>query len=1515
LKAAGAPRRLLGGLVSVLAALGLSAVFGVGAAAALVAHLDLASSRRAAARVLEQTLDGVFQGQVSLGALTRVGLFGVEARDIVVRDRAHRVVLKVTRLSAEGDVLDILKRALRGDQELSIVVGHVRVERAEAELIPDEQGLPTLVEALTPRPATEPAGAATRKVRVALPAIEIGHAFARGSVSGSPTLEAELTNVRGSVLAASEGAVIDVTRFALLARGVGGGDARGVASFHLRAPGAVWGTFDGYMGDVQFGSAVRWEQEALDLKVEVPRAEPLAARALLAEWPLLVASQARLRLSGRPPNLEVGLTARLGEGSTLSSSGMLYTDGPRLQLDMEGRRLDLRALWPTAPATSLDVDAELGIRREQGRVVVDIGGSTLPTSIAGFAVPAVELSGSTSSGSFVGEARVLDLGLPLDVDFTVLQSGRLELSAQARRVDLSQVVRLKPYAALRGMADAKLSAAIDQGQLDAQLSLELAGLRYEGATLQRARVIGSVKGPLDALERLQLAARLSGERLDAGRFSFNSVSAAAFGGVTSPTVTASLAGAGGGPSFDGRARVTLGDALALRGLSLGIARDNVEIRGDVAQLDLADDRVLVRDLRLHGATGELSGSAELSPKGLSVSARGHNLDLSAVSRVMGLPRGTLEGRASLVIDAVSSDKTQQGTLQLSVDDAALANLNGISAELSASLSGRQLSGSATGRVDALGAFSAEWDTMLAGPPTRLPSYEAATGTATLSLSDVTLDYVGQLLPEAGLDFGGLASGTLTLSRDAPDAVPSVQLSAQTKGLQLSAPAESGAPTFITGVELLASATHDGATGQTAISLGAERGGERLASASADIALDLPASLSGRDPLGSQLERRPVLGKLVVNRLDLQTLPEALRLPHLRGSLRLEGTLRGSLAEPTVSLAVSGGGLRFAPGDRGEPIDVCGTAEYEKASGAFNVGAELFLPVGLALEPSPCAGRRVVTARFTGRAPFDTERGLRWSGTALATLEQLPLETIPLLGDARVSGTASGTLQLDRSGEQPSALAQLRVQQLKVDRALLGDGELSLRSSGPRARATFEVTQSDARVSGSLDAGVSWASDLPALDDNQPIDASVNAARMQASLLEPLLTEVVSELRGRVDGDVRVRLAALKPGATAREVEQVTGEVGLQGASMILTGLGFRLRDVAFRATATRDGKTTLVDVPDLIGSAGGSSQNLRAKLRFRLLGFDIVSGTSTLTINRLPLVVDGVTRANANAEAELILIRKPEKMLVDVIFTYLDATLPEEETRQLTELNDNPSITLLQPIAQPKGRREEDDLPWHFVVHLGNRARLGRGSALDLKVSGDPNVVLARDLGVTGSIFLTRGGALVLYRKLFTIESGGVHFDTPDPKDPRLDVQASYRSPDGETLFVYVTGTLAKPTVNFDRSRDAAMAVLLKDDASATNLGIGVLDSLLGDTPLGRVQLRSQESGDTGEGTIYSAQYRVSDKVVVEGNYRAATKSASDDDSADYGAAVDWRVGKNVSVRGQLGTIGTGVELVYQYEY
>jgi autotransporter translocation and assembly factor TamB len=336
-----------------------------------------------------------------------------------------------------------------------------------------------------------------------------------------------------------------------------------------------------------------------------------------------------------------------------------------------------------------------------------------------------------------------------------------------------------------------------------------------------------------------------------------------------------------------------------------------------------------------------------------------------------------------------------------------------------------------------------------------------------------------------------------------------------------------------------------------------------------------------------------------------------------------------------------------------------------------------------------------------------------------------------------------------------------------------------------------------------------------------------------------------------------------------------------------------------------------------MASAGAKVQNLQSHLTFRLAGFDIVSGSISVNVNSLPLVVDGITRANADVDiAKLTITRDADRILVDVPFQKLIARLPGASPRELTSLDENENVTMLQPVSEPKAARSGSSLPWQFAIHLGDNAKIQRGQQLNLPITGDPNVVLASGLGVTGSVMLQRHGNVNLFGQTFIIEGGAIVFDTPDPADPRLDVRASWHSATSETLFMYVSGTLSKPKVQFDRPPDQALALLRGgSDTGTTDIGFSVLDTLLADTPLARVQLRGQDSQDTTHGATYTAAYRASDRITVEGNYQAPGATESSDQIATVGAAVDWRLTKTISLRGQLGTIGTGVDLIYQYRY
>ncbi|HEY6080167.1 MAG TPA: translocation/assembly module TamB domain-containing protein, partial [Polyangiaceae bacterium] len=1096
--------------------------------------------------------------------------------------------------------------------------------------------------------------------------------------------------------------------------------------------------------------------------------------------------------------------------------------------------------------------------------------------------------------------------------FSVFPDGKLELEAEAKRVNLAKAERLRAYFEGSGYADMRVRAVLDRGRLDSKLTLEVRELAYQGASLKSGRLVASVRGPVERPEQLGLDLKLTGKGLTGGGVGFDDVEVTARGALLAPNVTASLSGENG-PSVDAQATVALANPVSIRELTLGVQRNGVEVRAFVAQLDLGAERVVLRDFQLRGASGQLKGDAKLDHGELAVTAHGKDVDLSAFSRVLGLPRGTFEGLLSLDVAILADRRTQSGNVDLSLRQGSFAQLGGVSGQLRAKLDGERLTGDLNGKVETLGSFSAGWDTRLAGRPVNRAAFEQATGTAKLALKDVTLEYLGQLMPDANVDVGGTASASLELSRQDGRAVPDLEASVETHDLHVTIAQPQGPAHEISRIELLSTLTHTGATGSTALSFGATRDGQRLLSSTTEMTLDLEAALDGREPLQAQVEQHPLLIKAIVSELQLDSLPDGLRQPGLRGTVRLEGTLRGTLREPTATLAVRAAGMRFAPGDRSEPIDLCATAEYAKASGAFTVGAEAFLPPGIDLRRGACTGKRIATARWSGLMPLGERGYVGWTGTLLGALENMPLAVIPPLAKAGVTGTIDGRMLLDRSGAQPSASVELALKGVKVDELVVGDGSIGLRSSDKRARVEFVLRHGGSALEGQLNAGLLWPTDVPEIDSAQPIDVSVRASHLQASVLEPFVEGALGELGGILDINLNARLDALTPGKTERTLDNIDGRISLKDGAFLLTGLGFRLRDVDFTATATRDGKLTLIEIPAFAASANARTRNMSAFVRLQLQGLSLEGGQARVSLTNLPLVIDGVTRANADARFSIDLQRKPEKMLTQITFEKLQAKLLKESTRELVELKEHPNVVVLQPLAEPKARRDEDAIPWHFVIHLGENAKVVRTGMLDVTLTGDPNVVLAQELGVTGAIHLRRGGAVQMLGKIFLIEGGGVFFDSADAADPRLDVQASWRAPDGDTLFLFVTGTASKPKLRFDRPDEQAWAMLLGGDAS--DITTAALDTLLADTPLAGVSVRKSSAEDDEQGATYTASYRLGEKIIVEGNYQEAQSTGAYQTEAGVGAAVDWRMTKSWSLRGQLGTIGTGVDLLYQYRY
>ena len=155
-----------------------------------------------------------------------------------------------------------------------------------------------------------------------------------------PTLETELSSVRGSVLGAADLTTVDVERFSMLARGLGGADATGVGSVHVRAPGAAWTSFDGYFGEVQLGTVVRVDGPKLDITVDVPRAQPADARALWQAYPLQKDIGAHVEAVGSAHSLHTQAKFLVGRGSIDATGELRLSGDPGAGFRISGARLE-----------------------------------------------------------------------------------------------------------------------------------------------------------------------------------------------------------------------------------------------------------------------------------------------------------------------------------------------------------------------------------------------------------------------------------------------------------------------------------------------------------------------------------------------------------------------------------------------------------------------------------------------------------------------------------------------------------------------------------------------------------------------------------------------------------------------------------------------------------------------------------------------------------------------------------------------------------------------------------------------------------------------------------------------------------------------------------------------------------------------------------------------------------------------------------------------------------------------
>ncbi len=1510
--------------------LGLPLVFLLATAFALILHLDTPRGRRFLAAAVASALESSLRGHFTIGGVERVGLGGIVLLDVKVKDPEQRLVLTASRVRAQAAPLTILWRLLSETREVTIEVEQVEIARAEAHWHSDANGAPSIARAFTPRPTPGPADAKPtgREIRVAVRDVELRHGFARGAPLGLPMLEAEVTHVRGFVLVTPAGAEVALGRFGLVARGLGGAELRGVSSVRVRSPGYVFTAFDGHFADVQVGCVVRSDGDLLTATLDLPAARAEQLRAVLPGLPLASELEAHVELEGVPPNLTTSARLHLGDNTRAVVAGPVEL-GRELhaQLNVFARGVDLQAFDAALPKSELDAKGTLKLRSGSS-LALDADIMTEAGTVSGVPTPPAEISATLRGGLFIGRARLHEPGLPLQASFALRPDGSADVSAETAALRLDNP-RLSGLLHTRGGGSARFVAHVDHGRLTLDANADIDQLSRGTLSAAHAKLSARARGALNDLGGLAVDASFDTSDTTLSGVHFTRLSGSLKGPLRAPEVSVSARDASGA-SIDASARVSASDAgTRIQGLSFVARRDQAEVEGSAERLELSAERVRLSDVALRGAGGTLHGSLEFGERLVSLEAKGEKLKFGKLLQMLGLPSHFVAGEADFEADVLLARDIERGNVNVTVRNGALGPLSDVTAALHARLENRHLDADLSGEVRGLFRLAARAALDTPGSVRDAKALRDTLGEAELELADLDLTLLGRTLaPGSDPLIAGKLAMVLKAQRRAPYALPNWSLTGFSEGLELDTKTLLGLRERLSGVDARFGVNVSGESGASDVSVRLVDTRGTLASASAAMTLDWVALLAHPERILQNLWSTELAGKLLLEERSFDELPVALRPSGFTGRARAEVTLNGNIARPSLAGRARLAGVEWVEASS-TPFDLCSTFGFEPASRRLGSRGELFAS---RQGSEPCSTRRVGQYALTTTLGPPERDFFPSQGSAVASLERAPLGAIPFLAGLGVGGFTSGNLTLSLNGASPALVANLNLEAATIHDVPIGDGRLELRSNETALGLSLDVERGNGRVQATAFAALDYSQPLPRFAPNEPIGVRVTAEHADAVVLSPFTRDLFSELGGEVDAKLTLSLrretAANGSSTTSGDVN---GDFALRDGTLELAGLGLRLFDAELTAHAVSEAGETRVDFGNITAKAGKGKESVTLQNgKIWLKGLEIARAEGTLNASELPLGVEGVQLATATTRQAIHfkIHRAEQAMRAQLDVPYLLVALPQSSARELISLDENRSIEILQPLGASR-RKGGDSLPWYFEFMLGQNVKLTR-SDLDLPLSGRATLILGDQLAVTGDLDLAPGGRVDVSGRTFVIESGEVHFDNGEPDNPRIRVTATWRAADGTLVTADVSGHLKDATLRLSspgRTQQEAYALLLGSggdgNPGAASGGVAadrLLGPLLQNTPLRRIELRtgSEKTADQRTYSTYSAAWPLGENLWFEGSYKSLASSdpAYSSSAANaWSGTVDWRFRKNWSLRTEVGTIGTGLDLVWNHRY
>ncbi len=887
----------------------------------------------------------------------------------------------------------------------------------------------------------------------------------------------------------------------------------------------------------------------------------------------------------------------------------------------------------------------------------------------------------------------------------------------------------------------------------------------------------------------------------------------------------------------------------------------------------------------------------------------------------------LRGRLTVDADVVASRKESHGYVRIGLGNGSIASIGGVSLGLNATLEGQTVVGEAQAQVEKLGRVGATWNGQLSGAAVDVGSWRGIVGRAELAFSEMELSRLQKYLPKAARieKIEGKASAKLQIERFGKDELPNLGIeSAETQGLVIvQSPAEEGGDKLtIKDIEVQVTGGVNGERGDASGTTHLVYRKQMLASASGTVRVDWKQMIADPENWQDQAMEAPIIAVFTLGQRPFSSLPEPIRPDGVAGSIGGRVTLSGTPMEPRLTAAIDAVGVTVAGARHAQAVDIRASGEYVLAEERYGIAVD----VGR-------SGRRF--ARLTAQGKASIVEGT-WTGTAGLSLDNAPLAMIPSLAESRVRGRLKGNIVLTReqSDTPPQISGNVQLMRGEVDSVPIGNGDLIVRSDGRQIRASLSLSDGTGSLVGSVGAGMKWDGLLPDIDRERPIRASIESKEYDAVVLSPFLRDVFSRLGGKVNGKLSATLLSRRD-SNGKPTEE--WDVELSGSAKVREGiaqiapLGLEFRDITLTASAREAGRFTVIEIRDVEGKARSETPNMKGNAFLYMEGVRVVRGTGSLSVKDVPILFQGVPQATATGFVTMKLEREEERMLVTVEVPQLLARLPQASGRSVVDLGDNPAIAVKQPLREVVERDTTGVLPWRIVFNLRHGVRLKR-SDLDIPLIGAPVIDLGAKTDVGGYVELEQGGRIQSWGKTFVVETGQVYFDTGDPADPRLAALASWRGPDGTVVYADVRGTMKNANVtltsNPARSEAEIMALLFgggssSDETSASrtreSAGAGAaataFNTLFADSLGGNVELRTATDEDKAS---YTAAVRISESVWFEGTYRnrlEATQQTAGTEPTDVSGTIDWRFRKNWSLRTEVGTLGTGLDLLWQYRY